>query len=793
MNNQVIRSINSRRVFWCLAITLTLFQAAVFAGIKTDKSSAKKNIRTESQQKVSLWRQVSDENTVVRGRRLLIPEKYKVFRLNQRTLDSTLAVAPLEFSEAAKQSLTIMELPMPDGRLARFRIEESPVLSTEIAAQFPDWKSYQGYGIDDPTATLRFDWTATGFHAQILSPTGTVLIDPYQENDRENYIVYYKRDVPKPDSAFHCDFDNKPEQNYTESLGGAPSFSNGVQIRTYRLAMAATGEYTAFFRQVGDTDAQAQTRAFNAIVVTINRVTGIYRRDFAVSFTFVSGTNLVYPNAATDPYANTSGDLSANQTNIDAVIGNANYDIGHLVGTGGGGVAGLGVTCRTGAKAVGLTGSPSPVGDPFDIDYVAHEMGHQMGGNHTFNSINDNCNGNRNSGTAFEPGSAATIMGYAGICGAADLQRNSIDNFHIGSMTEAINYKDGTGATCGTLSGANAVPVIAPLTDYTIPFRTPFVLNATATDADANPLTYSWEEYDANLTASNYPAAPDDDDTTLLARPLFRSYSPSTANFRDFPSLPFILNNSNEPPVNFTGTSPTGILCSFGTCVTGEDLPSIARTMNFRVAVRDGQGGAADAGMILTVVNTVTPFQVTAQNTASSWGTGSTRTVTWDVSTTNAAPINTANVKISLSTDGGQTFPTVLLASTPNDGSEAITVPNTPTTQARIKVEAVGNIFFDINDVNFAITVGPTAAAVSISGRVILPNDLGLTKALVTLTDSQGDSRTMTTGKFGVFRFGDVTAGEIYILSVSSKRYTFAPQIVTANADLTDLVFTPQK
>jgi hypothetical protein len=792
MNNQVTRSVNFRRVFWCLAVTLTLFQAAVFAGIRSDKSGARKNTRTESRQKVSLWR-ISDENTVVRGRRLLIPKKYKVFRLNQRTLDSTLAVAPPEFSEAAKQNSAIMELPMPDGRLARFRIEKSPLLSTEIAAQFPEWKSYQGYGIDDSTATLRFDWTATGFHAQILSSDGTVLIDPYQENDRENYIAYYKRDVPKPDSDFHCDFDGRLNQNYTESPGGAPSFSSGTQIRTYRLAMAATGEYTAFFRQVGDTDAQAQTRAFNAIVVTINRVTGIYRRDLGVSFTFVSGTNLVYPNAATDPYANTSGDLSANQINIDAVIGNANYDIGHLVGTGGGGVAGLGVTCRTGSKAIGLTGSPSPVGDPFDIDYVAHEMGHQMGGNHTFNSINDNCNGNRNGATAFEPGSAATIMGYAGICGAADLQRNSIDNFHIGSMTEAINYKDGTGATCGTLSGANAVPVIAPLTDYTIPFRTPFMLNATATDADANPLTYSWEEYDANLTASNYPAAPDDDDATLSARPLFRSYSPSTANFRNFPSLPFILNNSNEPPVNFTGTSPTGIFCSYGTCVTGEDLPSIARTMNFRVAVRDGQGGATDAGMVLTVVNTVTPFQVTAQNTAGSWGSGTTQTVTWDVSGTNAAPINTTNVKISLSTDGGQTFPTVLAASTPNDGSEAIIVPNTPTTQARIKVEAVGNVFFDINDANFTIGFAPTAAFVSISGRVITPNDLGLTKALVTLTDSQGNSRTTTTGKFGVFRFAEVAASETYILSVASKRSVFAPQVITANADIADLIFVPQK
>lgn len=693
------------RFSFCLAMMLGFLQINSFA-----------------QYQSVIWTQKTENEVQNRHRRLIIPNQFLVYGLNRNALKQIFDEAPMEFTVAARMKNTVLEIPSANGTLQRFRIEESPMLSPEIAAQFPDWKTYQGFGIDDPAATARFDLTPTGFHGYVLSPQGTMLIDPFQENDLDNYIVYYKHDLSSRDENFHCDFDSKihSDKSSTEPLD-APEFSSGTQIRTYRLAVAATGEYTAFFRQTGDTNAQAQTRALNAIVVTVNRVNGIYRRDFAVSLNLISGTSIIYPTASSDPYANTSGDLAANQSNIDTVIGSANYDIGHLVGTGGGGVASLGVPCRAGLKARGLTGSPSPVGDPFDIDYVAHEMGHQMGANHTFNDgTNGSCSGNRNAGTAFEPGSAATIMGYAGICGAANLQRNSIDTFHIGSLTEIVAYRNGTGATCGTLSGSNAIPVLSGLTNYSIPFNTPFTLTASATDADGNPLTYSWEEYDANLSASNYTTTTDDDDTNLTARPLFRSYVPSTANFRNFPALPFILNNSNEAPVYFTGTSPTGIFCSAGTCVTGEDLPSIARTMNFRVAVRDGQGGSADAGMTVSVINTTTPFRVLTQNTAGTWTGGTSQPVTWNVSGTTAAPINTANVRILLSTDGGQTFPTVLASSTANDGSETIVVPNTPTTQARIKIEAVGNIFFDINDVNFTIVGG--AAAPNITAGTISIN-----------------------------------------------------------------------
>lgn len=746
----------SRRSAICLAMLLGFFQVVNFA--QTDSL---------------MWDLKTGGDVSQRGRRLITPDKFLVYGLNRAALQQVLDDAPMEFTVAARMKQVVLEIPLPDGTLQRFRVEDSPILSPEIAAQFPAWKTFQGFGIDDPTATARFDFTASGFHAYILSSQGAMLIDPFQENDLGNYIVYYKHDLPSREENFHCDFDSqiRSDKSSIESPD-APEFSSGTQIRTYRLAVAATGEYTNFFRQAGDTDAQAQTRALNAIVVTVNRVNGIYRRDFAVNLNLVSGTNIIYTNAATDPYANSSGDLAANQSNIDSVIGTNNYDLGHLVGTGGGGIAGLGVTCSPTRKAQGLTGSSSPVGDAFDIDYVAHEMGHQLGANHTFNAVTGNCGGgNRNAGTAFEPGSAATIMGYAGICGAANLQRNSIDTFHIGSLTEIVAYRNGTGATCGTLSGSNTIPVISPLTSYSIPFNTPFLLTASATDADGNPLTYSWEEYDANLTASDYPATTDDDDTTATARPLFRSYVPSTANFRNFPALPFILNNSNEPPVYFTGTSPTGIPCSSGTCVTGEDLPSIARAMNFRVAVRDNQGGSADAGMTVNVVNTTTPFRVTTQNTATTWTGGTSQTVTWNVSGTTAAPISTASVKISLSTDGGVTFPIVLAASTANDGTESIIVPNAATSQARIKVEAVGNIFFDINDVNFTVVSGAAAPFIAPGTIAIVSESCsinGQPDAGETLTVSLPLSNTGNAGTTNLTATLQATGG---VVSAVSQTY----------------------
>lgn len=753
------------------------------------------------------WRRIDEASINKReNARVLVPEKYSTFRLNAAALDRKLDTAPMEFSESAKQTVTVLSVPDPNGNLMRFRIEESPILSPQIAAQFPAWKTYQGYGIDDPTATARFSITDTGFDGYILSSKGTYSINPYQRNDRENYIVFYKKDYGEPRRQFHCLLDEMVSEGKSISdVSGktfdffAPEFVHGAQIRTYNLGIATTFEYTNIFRQPGDTNAQAQTRGFNQVTISANRIIAVYRKELAVSFTLVSGTNLVYavnPETPADYSNSGSPDLAANVTNLNAILGAAAYDVGHVFGSSDNGVASLSSVC-TANKARGYSGQPNPVGDPFDVDYVAHEMGHQFAANHTFNT-QANCNAVPLNSRK-EPGSAVTIMGYAGICsGNSNVARNSIDTFHVHSLTEAINFVTnvGTGGSCGTLSGTNSPPVITPLSNFTIPFNTPFVLTANATDADGNPLTYNWEQNDASAALASYPGTPDDDDISLVFRPGFRSYLPSSGGSRTFPSLPYILNNGNEAPVFFFENNALGVNCGTGrTCISGEDLPSSARTMNFRVSVRDGVGGISDAGTALTVIDTGTPFKVSSPNSPITWFGGTTPTISWDVSGTNGGAINAANVRISLSTDGGLTFPTVLFASTPNDGSQAVASPAINTTTARIKVEAVGNIFFDISDTNFTITTTPATNGI-LSGRIVRPNGRGIGRIYVTITGgSPAITRTVVTNSFGFYQFEALPFGASYTItpqSFNGLNFTPPNRVINFSSDVTDADFVGQ-
>lgn len=749
-----------------------------------------------------VWREIGDDSAAMRSaERWIVPTSYKTFRLDRIMLRTILQSAPEEFKDGFGMSNTILSLPMPDGTYERFRIEHSPIFEEGLLEKYPELgMTFRGQGIDDPTATVRLDMLPNGFHSMILSSRGTVMVDPYSQGDLTNYISYYKRDVPKPD--FKCDFDTanafdsmvKPRKadfhKFIPDVPQAPAVTSGTQLRTYRLALAATNEYAA---SVGG-NTIAGTLAAQGVVM--NRVNGVYERDLAIRMTVIANNNLiVYAGdntcggvactGANDPFTNNNGStmLTENVNNTDTVIGTANYDLGHVFSTGGGGIAGLAVVCGT-QKARGVTGLSNPTGDVFAIDYVAHEMGHQWGANHTFNGTTGSCSGaNRSAGSAYEPGSGVTIMSYAGICGTQNLANNSIDSFHVKSLEDIIAFSQtGNGNACAVTSATgNTPPTVSSVggTTFNIPKQTPFTLTANGTDSNGDTLSYQWFEYDLGSGTTAVPNSDSDGN----ARPIFRAFGPTAAPDRTFPQIQHILGTANVPP-NTTG----GFL-------TGEILPSIARTMNFQVVARDNRanGGGINTANVTVEVAGTGPFKVNSPNTNITWFLNSNPEVTWDVGGSSGAPINVANVRILLSTDGGQTFPTVLADSTPNDGVHQVISPSLNTSQARVRIEAIGNIFFDVSDTNFSISTTPASNG-SIGGRITKPDGRGFARIYVLITGGNpAISRLALTNAFGFFNFDQIGFGSDYTITpLPKKGVTFNPGNVVRNhnSSVTDVNFT---
>ena len=639
---------------------------------------------TELNAQSLIWTNANTPAGILESDRWIKPEKYSVYKIDLQSMRSLLNQAADEFKSNGQAVL--VEIPMPDHTFQRFAVYHSSVMEPGLAKKIPEIDTWRGQGIDNPRASVHIDITLQGFHAMILSPEGSVFVDPYAKTTTEYYISYFKKDLKSKAKFSEIEVINESKQNPVSPIkttktglnkngSSIAQRSNGTQLKTYRLALAATYEYTAFH---GGTVALA----LSAMTTTVNRVVGVYRTEFGVSLTLVANTNLLIYTTTSDPYTNSNGStmLTENQTNVTNIIGSANYDIGHVFSTGGGGVAYLASVCVSANKARGVTGSSSPVNDAFDIDYVAHEMGHQFGGNHSFNGSTGSCSGgNRNASTAYEPGSGSTIMAYAGICSPQDLQLHSDPYFHTINFDEIITNITTGAATCGvvTTSGNNLPVASIGTSAHTIPFGTPFFLTGSGTDPDGDSLTYCWEQM--NLGSASAPNTPS------ATGPRFRSYNPSSSPTRIIPEYNSLLNN--VVPV-------------------GEVLSTAAQTLTFRLTVRDGRAlcGGVDYDVnnkVITVASTG-PFAVTSA--PSVWAVGSSQTVTWSIGGSNVAPINVTNVKISLSIDGGLSFPYILENSTPNDGSQLIQLPAGITTQsARIKIESIGNIFFAISPNNFAI------------------------------------------------------------------------------------------
>ena len=617
------------------------------------------------------------------------PAVFSLYRVDLPKIKEALAMAPQRFS--ANES-TVVKFPDADGHFRNYVIQESPVMEPELQAKFPQIRTYTGWQKDNTGNTIQICVTPeNGISIMYFDGWDLSYLDSYTK-DNSSFILYKRSDLAKNNRLFECQVEDLLKHSDNPSTMKAPLVSDG-QMRTYRLALAATREYTAFH---GGTVAGAMA----AMATTMTRVNGVFEKTVSTRMVMVANNNLVVYTAEPDPYTNNDGFamLNQNQSTLDGIIGSFNYDIGHVFSTGGGGVAALGSVCAPSAKGRGVTGSPAPVGDPFDIDYVAHEMGHQFGANHTFRANTGACAGNANNATAYEPGSGSTIMGYAGICGSSNnVQSNSDAYFHAASVVEMYTFVSSLSASCAVVTANNnLVPVANAGADYIIPRSTAFALTGTGSDPNSDPITYLWEQYD-NQNNIQPPVS------TATTGPVYRSFIPTVSPTRYFPRMASILANNLTP--------------------TWEVTPSVARTLNFSLLVNDnkatGNQAARDA-MVVTVTNDG-PFTVTSHTANIPYNAAVPTAVTWNVAGTNAGAINTQTVSILLTKDGGINWQ-VLASNVPNNGLALVTLPNEDIASARIMVKADGNIYFAVNPSYFSIQSFLSTAENEVKSFVIYPN-----------------------------------------------------------------------
>jgi subtilisin-like proprotein convertase family protein len=612
-------------------------------------------------------------------------KNYETYQLDYNLLKEELKFVPFRFS--GQKSTSVIQMPSLSGDVESFTIYQTQVISPVLANKFPSIKTYVGVSKVNPNTKLNLSITPKGIYAMLINGGQTLFINPFV-ND-ELYVVFDKKQaVQDLMSAMVCEVEEIQNQlipNFTSNT--IPEFVDDASLKRYRLALACSSSYSEFHLAQANTPENAtieekQEVVLAAMVVTINRVNFIYERDVAVTLQLVGNNEeLIQLDPLTDPYDDTGNDINVNQGQIDSTIGNSSYDIGHIFNTGGGGAASFQSVCNNQFKAAAYTGLPNPVGDPFDVDYVAHEIGHQFGGSHTFNN---ECGGARSETTAVEPGSGSTIMAYAGIC-PQNIQNNSDAYFHVVSVFQMHNYiSQNLGFTCAeSISINNNAPTIdEALQDYTIPVNTPFYLDVTASDMDDDELTYTWEQLDNEVDSPQPPLA------FNFGGPNFRSISPSTNSTRYFPNLNSVVNNVNE---------------------TWEVLPGIPRDMEFSVLVRDNNveaGQSAFDDTSITFINGLA-FEVTSQSESNLvWEAGETQTISWEVANTNQAPVNSSEVDILLSTNAGQDFDIVLASNVPNTGSAEIIVPDVFGPSCRLMVRSSDNIFFNVNSTSFSIDSG---------------------------------------------------------------------------------------
>mgnify|MGYP000154977067 FL=1 len=663
-------------------------------------------------QNVSPWKRIPQSKIAYTESTRIKEKNALLYELDEVSLKQSLAplqnsVSPIEIQ---------IEIPNTAGDLETFKVREFSNFEPDLQAQFPDIRSYTGVGLTDKNATVYFSLSPKGIQTMVFrSDSATEFIERFSGN-QSVYELFDSNSRNKEDLPLSCSTKDVALSQQLLSKSSSTSANNGI-YKTLRLALACTAEYTTYFGGV--------PQALAAMNATLTRVNGIFNRDLALHLNLIANnTILIYTNATTDPYspatsgANGAWNLEL-QNDLTSKIGNANYDIGHLFGaSGGGGNAGcIGCVCQNPtssndfAKGSGYT-SPAdgkPEGDTFDIDFVAHEMGHQLGANHTFSHETEG------TGVNVEPGGGSTIMAYAGVTDY-NVQSHSDDYFAYVSIAQIQNNLATKSCPITTVL-SNKTPTASAGADYIIPKGTAFVLKGSGSDPNGDVLSYCWEQNDSAITATGANSIAY---STKIDGPLFRSLSPSISPIRYMPSLNKVLSNMLS--------------------ATWESVSDVSRTLHFTLTVRDNAAdGLAQTNTDAMVVNvdaTKGPFVVTSQNTVDlSWKPLSLQTITWTVNNTSNLP-GSATVNIKLSIDGGLTFSTMLKANTPNDGSELIVVPNGITGKnCRILIEPTANIYYAINSEPFAIgyTTESSCSTYTFSTPFVIPESTSYTAKTITV------------------------------------------------------------
>jgi len=598
------------------------------------------------------------------------PLKARTLALDMAALKKQLNINTSTAAKAinAIDAQPIIEIPLPDGGMVRVTIKKNQIFAPEIAKKHPNIQSWSVTGKDDKGIAGVIDTTENGFHAMLLMPDGDIIfIDPDKHSDQ--YLSFSKQQNTEHfHNSFQCKVHTK-KPLLTASPANKSVLGKSLEIPArniiiYRLAIAATGEYTQYH---GSAD-----EALSAISTTINRVNEIYQRDLGIKFQLVGGKNIIYTNPNNDPYTN--NDLSSlkleNVDNLNnfGVLGSTQYDIGHVFsGANLGGLANLAAVCDNSRKAGGASGLSISEGEAFNIDVVAHEIGHQLGATHTFNSA---CGADQRTGiTAVEPGSGSTIMAYAGFCSPNNLQSFTDAQFHAFSIFQIEEYtRKGGGQQCGReIGSSNRDPSVSAGSDYTVPAITPFMLIANGSDSDGDTLSYTWEQSDTGTES--------DVDVDTGDNALIRSQLANIHKTRYIPNLESLFNRVGK---------------------RGERLPVNDRDMNFMVTARDGRGGLDFDEMKLKISGTGRTFSVTSHRFANTLFAGDQTTVTWDVAGTNLSPIDCHAIDIHvIQSDGTKQK----LITTENDGEARFIVPKNiaEMSDARLMLSCRNNLFFNVS------------------------------------------------------------------------------------------------